>query len=254
MFPLPARGITCALQKASAVRRRDILSYRHPQPLHARRSPALRGAFCLCVFSAGRASENEPASEFRALRLARGAGWSARRCWPSLCGFAWRPGLPLWVRSWLPGRKADRSGAGGADLEAGSNSGSWSWSVESDLTRSALSFTHGNTEAWQLGPGYVASWWSPEPSSFPTTRVSDRHLGWSLLWSRHTLDSREAAGAGGKAPGAGRKEVPPQAGTRGNFVRLRAPSSPGRSAGSLAGSASQFAGVAPCAPLCLCRS
>lgn len=67
-------------------------------------------------------SEKEPASEFWALRLARGAGWSARRCWPSLCGFAWRPGLPLWVRSWLPARKAERSGAGGEDLEAGSNS------------------------------------------------------------------------------------------------------------------------------------
>lgn len=63
--------------------------------------------------SRDRPREKEPAPGSWALRPARGAGWRARRCWPSLCGSAWRPGLPQWVRSPLPRRKAERSGAGG---------------------------------------------------------------------------------------------------------------------------------------------
>lgn len=96
----------------------------HPRPV--------RGCFLRCgarspsaPSSRGRPGEKEPASEFWALLLARGAGWRARRCWPSLCGSAWRPGLPLWVRSPLPERRgrvrAERWGCG-EDLEAGSNS------------------------------------------------------------------------------------------------------------------------------------
>lgn len=86
--------------------------------------------------SRGRPGEKEPAPESWALRPARGAGWRARRCWPSLCGSAWRPGLPLWVRSPLPRRKAERSGAGGEKggcgevLEAGSNWESENWKDE----------------------------------------------------------------------------------------------------------------------------
>lgn len=104
---------------------RDTLSCWHPQtPLQPRPKPghprpesvgALRGGAhsTSAPCSGSRTREREPPVEFWALRPARGAGWRARRCWPLLCGSAWRPGLPLWVRSPLPRRKAERSGTGG---------------------------------------------------------------------------------------------------------------------------------------------
>lgn len=135
-FPLPARGITCAPRKArSCPAAGIILSHWHrrrscsrgrswgtlalsaPKPCAAAHGPSPR------LFG-GAGPERERAPDFWALRPARGAGWRARRCWPLLCGSAWRPGLPLWVRSPLPREKTERSGAGG---EIGMRRGPGSW-------------------------------------------------------------------------------------------------------------------------------
>lgn len=96
---------------------------RAPKPC-ALNGPALRGGAgsVSAPPSLDRRWEKEPAPEFWAFCPARGAGWRARCCWPSPCGSAWRPGPPLWVRSPLPRRKEDRSGEGGEDLKARSNS------------------------------------------------------------------------------------------------------------------------------------
>lgn len=110
-----------ATESPELSRSQDILSHaalqprpepRHPGPTHP--GVVLRGARAASTpVLRGGPGEKEPAPEFWALRPARGAGWRARRCWPSLCGSARRPGLPLRVRSPLPRRKAERSGSGG---------------------------------------------------------------------------------------------------------------------------------------------
>lgn len=138
LFPLPARGITWRATESPELCG-SLDTYRHPQtPLQLLSEPGHTHPAPPEVLHCGASSttapswrggrgEKEPALKFWALRPARGAGWGARRCWPSLCGSAWRPGLPLWVRSPLPrGRqrsrvRAERWGCG-EDLEAGSNS------------------------------------------------------------------------------------------------------------------------------------
>lgn len=129
-FPGPRGQHSRATQSPELSRSRHILCYRRPQatlqrrpgPRHPR--PAHPGVLRCSARSTstpswrGGPGETGPAPQLWALRPPRGAGWRARRCWPSLCGSAWRPGLPLWVRSPLPRRKAERPGAGGRDGDA----------------------------------------------------------------------------------------------------------------------------------------
>lgn len=207
-FLCPRRQHTRALPKARSCPADDPAAEagaEAPSP-GAPRSPALQRAVHLRPFLAGRAGgETGPALQFWALRPPRGAGWRARRCWPSRCGSAWRLGLPLWVRSPLPRREAERPGAGG---QRGMRRGPG----EPDLP-GISELTSGK------GPDTLCSFMCPRGSAtgprFPLKLVVGLQspAPFPRLWSGTgaaagaTLGLPGGAGAGGRPRLAGRPEM-----------------------------------------------